>query len=50
MLDGNEMDFTLEYILPEAHEFLLPHFLVRGVWFPSHLLLEGTDHIKSFGS
>jgi hypothetical protein len=24
------------------------HFLVRGVWFPSHLLLEGTDHIQGF--
>jgi hypothetical protein len=24
-------------------------FLVWGVWFPSHLPLEGTDHIQNFG-
>jgi hypothetical protein len=24
------------------------HFMVRGVWFPSHLPLEGIDHIQNF--
>jgi hypothetical protein len=24
-------------------------YLAWGVWFPSHLLLEGTDHIHNFG-
>jgi hypothetical protein len=25
-------------------------YLVRGVWFPNRLLLEGTGHIQNFGS
>jgi hypothetical protein len=25
------------------------HVLVRGIWFPSRLPLEGTDHIQNFG-
>jgi hypothetical protein len=25
------------------------HFLIQGVWFPSHLPLEGIDRIKNFG-
>jgi hypothetical protein len=25
------------------------HFLVRGVWVPSYLLLEGNDSIQNFG-
>jgi hypothetical protein len=24
-------------------------YLVRGVWFPSHLLLEGTSRVQNFG-
>jgi hypothetical protein len=28
---------------------LCGHFLVWGVWFPSHLPLEETDRIQNFG-
>jgi hypothetical protein len=32
-------------VAPPLHLGMVGPYLVRGVWFPSYLLLEGTDHI-----
>jgi hypothetical protein len=40
LLSGWTLFFSLE---------LWVLFLIWGVWFPSHLPLEGTEHIKNFG-
>jgi hypothetical protein len=36
-------------VAPPLQPGVVGHFLVWGVWFPSHLPLEGTDCIQNFG-
>jgi hypothetical protein len=36
-------------VAPPLQSAVVGHFLVWDVWFPSHLLLEGTDSIQNFG-
>jgi hypothetical protein len=50
---NNDVDHFTEISLLDSwvHLFILERwgcFLVRGVWFPSHMLLEGTDRIQEF--
>jgi hypothetical protein len=37
-------------VAPPLQPGVVEPYPVRGVWFPSHLLLEGTGHIQIFGS
>jgi hypothetical protein len=36
-------------VTPSLQLGVVRSYLVRGVWFLSHLLLEGTDRIYNFG-
>jgi hypothetical protein len=35
-------------VAPPLQPGVMGPYAVSGVWFPSHLLLEGTDHIHNF--
>jgi hypothetical protein len=36
-------------VAPPLPPGVVEPYLVRGVWFPSHLLMEGISHIQNFG-
>jgi hypothetical protein len=36
-------------LVPPLQPRVVGPYPLRGVWFPSHLPLEGTDGIKNFG-
>jgi hypothetical protein len=36
-------------VAPPLQPWVVEPYLVWGVWFPNHLLLEGADHIQNFG-
>jgi hypothetical protein len=37
-------------VVPPLQPRVVGPYLVRGVWFPSRLLLEGTGRIQNFGT
>jgi hypothetical protein len=42
--------FLFRLVPPTLQLGVVGSYLIRGVWFPSWLLLEGTDHIQIFRS